>query len=84
MVLSCMAANGVFASGWCDLDAFGIRYIGGGDRLEALDGIELYGRQRGFVRANFVMAANGCCVRTATVWLQRTAIVARSAPTIPR
>jgi hypothetical protein len=28
--------------------SFGIRYIGGGDRLEALDGIELYGCQRGF------------------------------------
>ena len=27
----------------CLLFKFGIRYIEGGDRLEALDGIELYG-----------------------------------------
>jgi hypothetical protein len=33
---------------------------------------------------DIVMAANRCCVRTATVWLQRAAIVARSAPMIPR
>ena len=31
--------------------SFGFRYIEGGDRLEALAGIELYGCQRGFVRA---------------------------------
>jgi hypothetical protein len=41
--------------------SFGIRFIeGGGDRLEALDGIELYasGCQRGFVRA-----ASSCVTR---------------------
>ena len=32
----------------------------------------------------FVMAARRCCVRTAAVWLRRAAMVARSAPTMPR
>ena len=34
----------------CLLFKFGIRYIEGGDRLEALDGIELYGCKWGFER----------------------------------